>query len=82
MIITHDAPTNLAQTSEGAQELAGRESVGRDVTSTDVIAGAQRLRELGAVLRLSESEALDAELAQVSPSWSIPRAMCSPVRTR
>ena len=55
MTTTHEAPANLAQTSEGAQEL----------TSRDVIAAGERLRELGAVLRLSESQALDAELDAV-----------------
>jgi NADH-quinone oxidoreductase subunit D len=44
---------NVAQTSEGAQELTAR----------DLVAAAERLRELGAVLRMSEAEAaLEAEL--------------------
>jgi NADH-quinone oxidoreductase subunit D len=50
--VTDDA-TEL--TSEGAQE----------ITSRDLSAASERLRELGAVLRLSEAEALDAELASV-----------------
>lgn len=51
MTATHELPTNVNQTAEGGQEL----------TSADVVAAAERLRELGAVLRLSESEALLAE---------------------
>ena len=54
MTTTHEPPMNLAQTSEGAQELESR----------DVVAASERLRELGAVLRLSESEALEHELDQ------------------
>ncbi len=55
-------------TSEGAQEL----------TSRDVVAAAERLRELGAVLRISEAEAqadrideLDAELADRPPDQTM-----------
>ncbi|MEY4131782.1 MAG: NADH-quinone oxidoreductase subunit, partial [Actinomycetota bacterium] len=43
---------NVHQTSEGAQEILPR----------DVVSAAERLRELGAVLRISEAEALEAEL--------------------
>jgi NADH-quinone oxidoreductase subunit D len=51
--VTHE-PAGL--TSEGAQE----------ITSRDLADASERLRELGAVLRLSEAEALDAELTSVS----------------
>ena len=51
MTATHELPTNVNQTSEGAQEL----------TSAGVVAAGERLRELGAVLRLSENDALLAE---------------------
>ena len=43
----HAPPANVAQTGEGAQEM----------TSSAVLAGAERLREQGAVLRISEAEA-------------------------
>lgn len=56
MTATHEIPTNVNQTSEGAQEL----------TSAGVVAAGERLRELGAVLRLSENDALLAEREQVS----------------
>jgi len=56
MTATHELPTNVKQTSEGGQEL----------TSADVVAAGERLRELGAVLRLSENDALVAEREQVS----------------
>ena len=56
MTATHELPTNVNQTSEGAQEL----------TSAGVVAAGERLRELGAVLRLSENDALLAEREQVS----------------
>ena len=49
--MTTHAPANVAQTAEGAQELSSR----------DLESAAQRLRELGAVLRLSEASALEAE---------------------
>jgi NADH-quinone oxidoreductase subunit D len=54
---TQETPTqeSIEATSEGAQEL----------TSRDLSTAAERLRELGAVLRLSESQGLDAELAGV-----------------
>jgi NADH-quinone oxidoreductase subunit D len=54
---TQETPTqaSIDLTSEGAQEL----------TSRDLSTAAERLRELGAVLRLSESQGLDAELAGV-----------------
>jgi len=46
-------PANVTQTSEGSQELSSR----------GVVAAAERLRELGAVLRMSETEAaLQGEL--------------------
>jgi NADH-quinone oxidoreductase subunit D len=48
-------PESPALTSEGPQEL----------TSRDLVDASERLRELGAVLRLSEAEALDAELESV-----------------
>jgi len=54
MTTLHDAPpVNVAQTAEGGQEMTGR----------DVLAAAERLRQGGAVLRLSEAEAvaLDSE---------------------
>jgi len=54
MTTVHDAPpVNVAQTAEGGQEMTGR----------DVLAAAERLRQGGAVLRLSEAEAvaLDSE---------------------
>jgi len=53
MTTIHDAaPAGpVERTAEGAQEL----------TSSDVAAGAERLRERGAVLRLSEAAAADAE---------------------
>jgi len=51
MTVTHDPPAEAHRTAEGAQEL----------TSRDVVSAAERLRELGAVLRLSESSALEAE---------------------
>ncbi|MCD9625745.1 NADH-quinone oxidoreductase subunit D [Rhabdothermincola sp. EGI L10124] len=57
MSTTHDAPAaNVAQTSEGGQEMQPR----------DVLDAAERLRELGAVLRLSETEAADLQ-SQPSP---------------
>jgi NADH-quinone oxidoreductase subunit D len=56
MTTTHDtSAANVAQTSEGAQEM----------TSRDVLAAAERLRELGAVLRLSEA---DAAALQAEPA--------------
>ena len=55
MTATHELPTNVNQTSEGGQEL----------TSADVVAAGERLRELGAVLRLSENDAILAEREQV-----------------
>ena len=55
MTATHELPTNVNQTSEGGQEL----------TSAGVIAAGERLRELGAVLRLSENDAVLAEREQV-----------------
>jgi NADH-quinone oxidoreductase subunit D len=57
MTTTHDtSAANVAQTSEGGQEMQPR----------DVLAAAERLRELGAVLRLSESEAAELQ-AQPDP---------------
>jgi NADH-quinone oxidoreductase subunit D len=52
MTTTHDAPPSgpVERTSEGAQEL----------TSADVASGAERLRERGAVLRLSEAAVAEA----------------------
>jgi NADH-quinone oxidoreductase subunit D len=52
MTTTHDAPPSgpVGRTSEGAQEL----------TSADVASGAERLRERGAVLRLSEEAVAEA----------------------
>jgi NADH-quinone oxidoreductase subunit D len=55
MTATHELPTNVNQTSEGGQEL----------TSAGVVAAGERLRELGAVLRLSENDAVLAEREQV-----------------
>ena len=55
MTVTHDAPKNAGQTFEGAQEL----------TSRDVVSAVERLHELGAVLRLSESDGLEAERDRV-----------------
>jgi len=55
MTATHELPANVNQTSEGGQEL----------TSAGVVAAGERLRELGAVLRLSENDALVAERQQV-----------------
>ncbi len=51
MNAAHAATVDPARTDEGAQEL----------TSRDVVSAAERLRELGAVLRLSEAQALEAE---------------------
>ena len=56
MTATHELPTNVNQTSEGGQEL----------TSAGVVAAGERLRELGAVLRLSENDAVLAERQQVA----------------
>jgi NADH-quinone oxidoreductase subunit D len=53
--ISTDAPDSLAaRTNEGAQQISSR----------DVVAAAEGLRELGAVLRVTESEGLKAELEQ------------------
>jgi len=52
MTTTHDTPVaNVAQTSEGGQEMQPRA----------VLDAAERLRELGAVLRLSETEAAELQ---------------------
>ena len=53
MTTTHDAAPSgpVERTAEGAQEL----------TSADVIAGAERLRERGAVLRLTEAAVAEAD---------------------
>ena len=51
MNAAHAATVDPARTDEGTQEL----------TSRDVVSAAERLRELGAVLRLSEAQALEAE---------------------
>ena len=57
MTTTHDAPPSgpVERTAEGAQELS----------SADVLAGAERLRERGAVLRLSEAAVAEAEAEPV-----------------
>ena len=49
--IDHAPPANVAQTAEGGQEMTGRA----------VLDAAERLREVGAVLRLSEAEAAAVE---------------------
>ncbi len=49
--LDHAPPANVAQTAEGGQEMTGRA----------VLDAAERLREVGAVLRLSEAEAAVVE---------------------
>ena len=50
--IDHAPPANVAQTAEGGQEMTG----------AAVLDAAERLREVGAVLRLSEAEAAAVEV--------------------